>query len=162
MSFEERRTWIEAVVTLLVPGWYFVAVLSQAATTPVAEIEYQWALGLSVVLVILTVVVGVIVGTVAAHVGGEVAAARAGVSRDREATAAMAAAIERTDERDVAIGRFAGQFGFAVLGIGVLVPLGLAMAEREPFWIANALYAALVLASLASSAVKLVAYRRGF
>ena len=43
---------------LLVPGWYFVTVLSQAATTPVADIENQWSLGLSVVLVILTVIVG--------------------------------------------------------------------------------------------------------
>ena len=43
-----------------------------------------------------------------------------------------------------------------------IVPLDLAMAEIEQFWIANALYLAFVLAALASSIVKIVAYRRGF
>ena len=40
--------------------------------------------------------------------------------------------------------------------------LGLAMLEYEYFWIANTLYLSLVAAGLVSSAVKLVAYRRGF
>jgi hypothetical protein len=162
MSFEERRTWIEAVVTALVPAWYFASVLPQASTTPVADIEYQWSLGLSVIVLIVLVVGGIIVTNIAVLVGNEVAIARArGEDVDRESSEAMAQTLDRSDERDVAIGRFGGQVGFAVLGIAALVPLGLAMAEQEQFWIANALFAALVLSSLAFSVTKLVAYRRG-
>lgn len=159
MTFDERRTWIEAVVTVLVPAWYFLGVLPQASTTPVAEIEYQWLLGVSVVIAIATIIGGTIAATIAAFIANEVAGARRNAGQLE--TAAAAAAIDRSDERDSAIGRTGAQVGGVVLGLAVLVPLGLAMAEREHFWIANNLYAALVLSSLASSAAKLVAYRRG-
>jgi hypothetical protein len=41
------------------------------------------------------------------------------------------------------------------------VPFGLAMAKADPFWIANAMYAAFVVWALASTLVRLVAYRLG-
>jgi hypothetical protein len=162
MAFEERRTWIEALVTVIVPGWYFASVLPQASTTPVAAIQYQWPLGVSVAVLIATIVGGIIATNIAALVAGEISAARdRGDAARSEATDAALRTLDRSDERDATIGRIGAQVGGTVLGIAVLVPLGLAMAEREQFWIANALYAALVLSSLASSAVKLVAYRRG-
>jgi hypothetical protein len=160
MTFEERRTWIEAVVTVLVPGWYFLSVLPETSRTPVAEIDYQWLLGVSVVVLVATIIGGVIATNIAALVANEVAGARGDATHLE--TSAAAAALDRSDERDAAIGRIGAQGGGALLGLAVLVPLGLAMAEREHFWIANSLYAALVLSSLASAAVKLVAYRRGF
>jgi hypothetical protein len=160
MTFEERRTWIEAVVTVLVPGWYFLSVLPETSRTPVAEIDYQWLLGVSVVVLVATIIGGVIATNIAALVANEVAGARGDATHLE--TSAAAAALDRSDERDAAIGRIGAQAAGAVLGLAVLVPLGLAMAEREHFWIANSLYAALVLSSLASAAVKLVAYRRGF
>jgi hypothetical protein len=160
MTFEERRTWIEAVVTVLVPGWYFLSVLPETSRTPVAEIDYQWLLGVSVVVLVATIIGGVIATNIAALVANEVAGARGDATHLE--TSAAAAALDRSDERDAAIGRIGAQAGGALLGLAVLVPLGLAMAEREHFWIANSLYAALVLSSLASAAVKLVAYRRGF
>jgi hypothetical protein len=159
MTFEERRTWIEAVVTVLVPGWYFLTVLPKAWATPVGDIDYQWLLGVSVVVLVATIIGGIIATNVAALVANEVAGAR-GDSAHIE-TSVAEAALDRSDERDAAIGRIGAQVGGAVLGLAVLVPLGLAMAEREHFWIANSLYAALVISSLASSIVKLVAYRRG-
>jgi hypothetical protein len=160
MTFDERRTWIEAVVTAVVTGWYFLSVLPQASSTPVADIEYQWLLGISVVVVIATTIGGIIATNIVALVANEVAGAR-GDATHLETSAAMAA-LDRSDERDAAIGRFGAQVGGAVLALAALVPLALAMAEREQFWIANSLYAALVLSSLVASAVKLVAYRRGF
>jgi hypothetical protein len=160
MTFEERRTWIEAVVTVLVPGWYFLSVLPETSRTPVAEIDYQWLLGVSVVVLVATIIGGVIATNIAALVANEVAGARGDATHLE--TSAAAAALDRSDERDAAIGRIGAQAGGALLGLAVLVPLGLAMAEREHFWIANSLYAGLVLSSLASAAVKLVAYRRGF
>ena len=159
MAFEERRTWIEAVVTVLVPGWYFATIVPQAATKPVGTIEYQWLLGVSVIVLVATIIGGIIATNIAALVANEVAGARG--DADHLETSAAMAALDRSDERDAGIGRLGGRIGGIVLGIAVLVPLGLAMAEREPFWIANSLYAALVLSSLASSATKLVAYRRG-
>jgi hypothetical protein len=160
MTFDERRTWIEAVVTAVVPGLYFLSVLPKASNTPIAEIEYQWLLGVSVVVSIATIIGGIIVTNIAALVANEVAGERGDPTHLE--TSAAAAALDRSDERDAAIGRIGAQVGGVVLGLAVLVPLGLAMAESEYFWIANSLYAALVLSSLASSVVKLVAYRRGF
>ena len=161
MSFDERRTWIEAVVAVLVPGWYFVIVLGEASGTPVADIEYQWLLGVSVVVLIVTIIGGIVATNVAVLVAKEVASARDRSDAPDVDTTTAASTLDRSDERDAAIGRIGAQVGGVVLGIAVLVPLGLAMAEREHFWIANSLYAALVLSSLATSAVKLVAYRRG-
>jgi hypothetical protein len=43
----------------------------------------------------------------------------------------------------------------------MLVPFGLAMAEFEYFWIANAIYLAFVVSALTASVVKIAAYRRG-
>jgi hypothetical protein len=161
MTFEERRTWIEAVVTVVVPSWYFLSVLPQASNTPVGEIDYQWLLGISVVVLIVTIIAGIIATSIAALIANEIGRARDPGGSDRVETAVMAADIDRSDERDVAIGRFGAQVGGIVLGLGVLLPLGLAMAATEQFWIANSLYAALVLSSLGTSAAKLVAYRRG-
>ena len=125
---------------------------------PVADIEYQLLLGLSVVVLALTIIGGIMATNVAALVANEVRR-----TRDQDVaveTSAAAATLDRSDERDAAIGSIGSRVGGVVLGLAVLVPLGLAMAEREHFWIANCLYAALVLSSLVSSATKLVAYRR--
>jgi hypothetical protein len=43
-----------------------------------------------------------------------------------------------------------------------LLPLGLAMAEVDFFWIANSIYLASIVSGVVSSVVKIVAYRRGF
>jgi len=68
---------------------------------------------------------------------------------------------DKSDERDKDIKRFGEYVGGIVLAIGMLVPFGLALAESESFWIANAMYLAFVLSALTSSVVKVVAYRRG-
>ncbi len=69
---------------------------------------------------------------------------------------------DKKDERDKNINRFGESIGYSVLGLLILLPLGLAMAEFEAFWIANAIYLAGALAATISSIVKIVAYRRGF
>ena len=139
MSFEEKSTWIHGVLSAGVSGVYFVNVLGQARNTAVTEIGYQWlmltAIGIAVVL------------SIVAHI-----------------LVAMASPKEanKSDERDTNINRYGEYVGGFVLAIGVLVPLGLAMAEFEHFWIANAIYLAFVLSALTASAVKIVAYRRSF
>jgi uncharacterized BrkB/YihY/UPF0761 family membrane protein len=69
---------------------------------------------------------------------------------------------DKSDERDTNINRFGEYIGSFVLYTGMLVALGLALAEFEQFWIANTIYSTFIAAALTTSAVKIVAYRRGF
>jgi hypothetical protein len=67
----------------------------------------------------------------------------------------------KKDERDKSIHRYGESVGFNVLSFMNLIPLGLAMAKFETFWIANAIFLGGVVAGVVSSIVKIVAYRRG-
>jgi len=121
MSFDEKSTWIMAVLAAVVPGAYLVAVLGQARNVAVL-----------------------------------------GQARNMPvAEIASPKEDDKRDERDTSQS-VRRKVGSDVLYVGVLVALGLAMARLEYFWIANAIYVAFVLSGLTSSAVKIVAYRRGF
>lgn len=139
MSSEEKRTWISAVVGFAVPVVYLAIVLSKVPGADVASIDY-------VVPMLTSIGVGIGAGIVLAIV--------AAMASPRDAG--------RTDERDREINRRGEYVGFYVMSIAAIVPLVLAMAEVEQFWIAHALYLAFVLAALASAMVKIVAYRRGW
>ena len=150
MTFEEKVTWVAAVVIAAVSAVYFWVVFSQLGEVPITEIAYQPALIVSVVAsIVLTIVASIVVASAAA-ISAEITGS--GSADD----------IGRTDERDATIGRRGELVGYYVSSVGVVIALGLTMIEYDYFWIANALYATFVLASLVSSAVKLVAYRRGF
>ena len=150
MSFEEKMTWVFTSVTTVVPAIYFATVLGRVGQVPVAEIAYQKpmliAIGAAIVLTII--------GAILAAIGTAVAAQVTGVGSVDE--------VDRKDERDVHIGRRGELVGYYVASAGMVGVLVLTMLRFEYFWIANALYLSFVLASLVSSAVKLVAYRRGF
>lgn len=139
MSSEERRSWIYVVVGVGVAAVYFVTVLSKVPGADVARIAYVRP---------MLVAIGAGIGL------GIVANIAAAIASPREAG--------RTDERDRQIHRLGEYVGFYVMSIAAIVPLALAMAEAAHFWIANALYLAFVLATLASSIAKIVLYRRGF
>jgi hypothetical protein len=139
MSFEEKGTWLYAVIGAVLPVVYFTTILRQLPTVPVAEIDYQgqllWVVGAAIVLSI----VGMIgIGILSPNDAG------------------------KADQRDKDVNRFGEYVGGIVLGVGMIVPFGLAMAEAQHFWIANAMYLAFVVGTLTGTAVKLVAYRRGF
>lgn len=139
MTFEEKGRWAYLIAVLAVSAVYLAGVLGQVGTRPVSEIEY--------VRPMITAYVVIIVATIAGYI---VAAASAPDQADKQ------------DERDRDINRYGEAVGFSVLGLMNLLPLGLAMAEFEPFWIAHAIFLAGVVASTVSSIVKIVAYRRGF
>lgn len=139
MSSEEKRTWISALVGVVVPVVYLAIILSKVPGTDVARIAY-------VVPMLTAIGVGIGAGIVLGIVAAVVSPRDAG----------------KTDERDREINRRGEYVGFYVMSIAAIVPLGLAMAEVAHFWIAHALYLAFVLAALASAAVKIVAYRRGW
>jgi hypothetical protein len=138
MSFEEKGTWVYLVVTVGTYGAYLAVILGRADGIPLAEVSYVstmlWTIGIAIGL----------------SIGGHIAVA---IAKPSEA--------DKKDVRDKDINRFGEYVGGIVLGIGMVVPFGMALAEVEHFWIANAMYAAFVLSALVSTPVKLVAYRRG-
>ena len=139
MSFEEKGTWLYAVIGSVLPVVYFATVLGQLPTVAVEAIDYQgqllWVVGAAIVLSI----VGMIgIGILSPSDAG------------------------KADQRDKEINRFGEYIGGVVLAVGMLVPFGLAMAEAPHFWIANAMYLVFVVGTLTGTFVKIVAYRRGF
>jgi uncharacterized membrane protein YozB (DUF420 family) len=138
MSSEEKSTWIVAAATVLVFGWYTIKILGDAATTAVSEIQYED---------LLVVMVGVFVALI---IVSEIV------------LAILTRKLDDSDERDRKIDRFGEYIGGYVLGTGLLVVLGLAMAETEYFWIAHASLGVLVIAELVTATTKIIVYRRGF
>lgn len=137
MSFQEKSTALMLGVVVVVYGWYFATIIGRLADTPVEQIDYQ---------PVMLVTVGALV--VLAIVGHVLIVMSPGYEGDR------------SDERDRLIDMRGEWIGGFVLATGALLGLFLAMAEYEPFWIANALLAGLVLSEMVSGVAKLMFYRR--
>ncbi len=139
MSFDEKGTWLYLVVNVVTSVAYLSIIAGRADGVPVTEVTYVptllWTIGIAIALSIL----------------GHIAIA---IAKPSEA--------DTRDVRDKEINRLGDYVGGIVLGVGMLLPFGLAMAEFDYFWIANARYLVFVLSALTGSVVKLVAYRRGF
>jgi hypothetical protein len=127
------------VISLALPAIYFATIFGQLASVTVTEIDYQWPL--------LTAVGATIALTILGMIG-------IGIASPTEAG--------RADQRDKEINRLGQYVGGTALGIGMVLPFGLAMAEAPHFWIANAMYLVFALAGLIGAVVKLALYRRGF
>jgi len=147
MSSEERGQWVYLVAFVVTYGAYVVITLGQLGHTAPADIDYVptmlWSIGIGVALAI--------VGRIAVEIVGRISAEIAGHDEGQEA-----------DVRDRDIGRFGEYFAGTVLGVGMVVPFVLTLAEFDYFWIANAMYLAFVVSAFVGAVVKLVAYRRGF
>lgn len=139
MSFKEKSAWIFAASLLVAYLAYVVVILAHARSTPIVEVAY----GVPLVCSLLGVVALTFVGSVAMA-----------LPEPKQ--------VDRNDERDTIISRYGDAVGHWVLSVAVLIPLGLAMGDSHRFWIANAIYLANVLSALSGTAVKLLAYRRGF
>jgi len=150
MPFEEKITWVNALVTVVVPIAYFAIVLGRLGETSAADIAYQKplliAIGASIVMTII--------GAILAGIGTGISAELRGRSASDD--------IDRKDERDKTISRRGDLIGYYVASAGMVGVLALTMLQYEYFWIANALYLSFVVATLVSSVVKLLAYHRGF
>ena len=146
MSYEEKGQWVYLVAIVLSFGAYVAVVVGQANGGPLTDVDYipvmLAAIGMGIALAI--------VGRIVVEIAGGIAAEMAGRDDSHDA-----------DVRDRDIGRFGEYFGGTVLGVGMVVPFVLTLAEFDYFWIANAMYLAFVLAAAVGAAVKLVAYRRG-
>ena len=147
MSNEEKGQWVYLVAFGVAYGAYFVITLGQLGQTAPADIDYVptmlWSIGIGIALAI--------VGRIVVEIVGQVSAQIAGHDDGHEA-----------DVRDRDIGRFGEYFAGTVLGVGMVVPFVLTLAEVDYVWIANAMYLAFGVAAAVGAVVKLVAYRRGF
>jgi hypothetical protein len=143
MSYEERGQWVYIVANVVTFGAYAAIVFGQVGRVPLTDIDYVptmlWAIGVAIALSI--------VGRILMEITGEI-----GSPGDSH----------QADVRDRDIGRLGESFSGTLLGVGMVVPFALALAEVDHFWIANTMYAAFALSALVGAAVKLVAYRRGF
>ena len=139
MSFEEKNTWVYALVTVVAFAVYLVIILRRAQGIPLAEVPYVgamlWTIG----------------GAIAASIAGRILIA---VAWPKDA--------DKKDERDKEIYRFGEYVGQSFVVIGALAALILAIAEADHFWIANAIYLAFFLSALLGSTARIFAYRRGF
>ena len=137
MSFKEKSTVVLLAVFVIVYGAYFAIVLTEAASTPAGQIEYQGLLvGMVIVLVILIAAGHIVIA----------------VASPEEA--------DLEDERDKLIELRGDRAGGIVVTIGALVGLALAMAEAEWFWIAQVLLAGIVVGEVLKFSLMLVTYRR--
>jgi hypothetical protein len=138
VSFEEKSTWVSAVLFLVVPIAYFAMVLPKLATTPVADIDYQVPMLAAIGLTILLSIAGVIIVS---------------ISAPREAG--------KADQRDKDVARFGEYVGGNVMAGLAVITLLLTLAEAAYFWIANSLYFAFSVGAIVGAIVKIVVYRRG-
>jgi hypothetical protein len=150
MPFEEKMTWVNGVVTIIVPAVYFALMIGRLQSTPAADIAYQTPL----IVAIVASVVLTIIGAIVVSIGASITATIQGREPEDE--------IDRKDERDKTISRHGDLVGFYVSSAGMVGVLVLTMLEADYFWIANTLYLSFVVAMVVSSVVKLVAYHRGF
>ena len=134
MVYHQRATWgslFGAAVTVII----YLLLVGDGSSWGAPML---WAVGAGIVgSILLTILWGIAVGM-----------------RDREAATA-------SDQRDRDISRFGGRTEHAVLiaaGIAVIV---LCATGAASFWIANAMFAGFVLATVAGSIARLVAYQRG-
>lgn len=139
VSYEERGAWVYLVAVVATFAGYAAVVLARADGGPLADVDYVapllWSIGISIAV------------TIAGRIAVEVV-------RPGEGTT--------TDVRDKEIALRGDRITGLVVGVGVILPLGLALAEADYFWIANAIYAISALGAVVGTAVTLVAYRRGF
>ncbi len=139
MSFKEKSAWITLVISAGVYFIYLSTIFSRAGTVPLAEVSYigtlLWTIGL------------VILASIWLHV-------MVAMHNPREA--------KINDQRDREIHRYGEYVGQWVVVAGAMAALLMSLVEIEHFWIANTVYLAFVLSSVIGSAIKIVAYRRGF
>jgi hypothetical protein len=142
MAYEERNIWASLIVGVIGVAIYTVIVLQQAASRPVAEIDWVpvmlWTIGGSIVVAILiSIVWGILAGM-----------------RDPDG-------VGKSDQRDRDIAHMSTRVGQAFLviaGLGVIVECAFTL---DWFWIANTMFYGFALSSIVGGVASVVAYRRG-
>lgn len=139
MSYEEKGVWVYMFSVIATATVYVILLLNQLDGARVTDIDFGpmilWSIGISIALnIVLRILVEIL--------------------RPSDSY--------KVDARDKAIARRAGYVNGMVVSIGMIVPLVLAVIDADNFWVANAIYAAFVIAAVVSSIVQIASYRRGF
>jgi len=139
MSYEEKSTVAYLLAVAGAYATYLAIIANRLQGSSVAEVSYAW--------VLLWTTLGSTIASTFLRTLLETA-------RPSE--------TRRRDVRDKEIYRF-GEYvsRWFVVG-GATAAFALAVAKADYFWIANVIYFGFVMWAIAGSAVKLVAYRRGF
>lgn len=137
MTHEEKRTWIRLVVSVAAYGAYVAIVLIGADGRPLPDVPYATTLLLTVAgAIVASIVIETAVGVVNPR-----------TSRER-------------DVRDREIARLGDHIGQSFVVIGAVAAMLMAMAEWEPFWIANVIYLCFALSATLGGVAKIIMYRR--
>lgn len=139
MSPEEKNTWVFLALAVVLPVIYGLNVLPELGSTPVAEIDYAGRLLTAIGAAIVIAIVANIVLSIFSGLKSQV-----------------------VDERDKSIAARSDLVGYWILSAGIIGVLFLVFARVDQFWIGNGIYAAFIISAVASTVIKLVAYRRGF
>lgn len=140
MTFEEKSTWVGAIVAVGGFVAYLSALLARADGSDISEVPFFDLLliyGIGIPIVVTIVVVIVI-------------------------TAIWHRDSQTADQRDKAIDRHGEYVAGILLAVLMIVPFGLAIADVDNFWIANSMYLAFMISAVIGGIVKIVVYRRGF
>ncbi|MBG0820127.1 hypothetical protein HS048_05175 [Planomonospora sp. ID91781] len=139
MTFEERNTWLYAILVPVTSLAYFGVVVPRLFERPASEVSWAvpmlWAVGATVV--------GTVVGSIVLAVA----------ARDAEAA---------SDVRDKEIERHGDRIAQAITAFGAAAVLALAMLEVDHFWIGNALFLIGAVGATWGSVAKIRAYRGAF
>ena len=140
MTFEERTTWVSAIVAVGGFIGYVSALMARAGGGDISEVPFvdlmlTYGIGIPIVVTIALVIV---------------------------VTAIWHRDSQTKDQRDKAIDRHGEYVAGILLAVLMIVPFGLALADVDQFWIAHAMYLAFFTSALVGAIVKIVVYRRGF
>jgi hypothetical protein len=138
MVTEEKRAWVQILVTVVGVGIYGALVLGRAGGTPLTEVSYAATM---LATIGVGIVVAIVLNTVAETLSVE--------------------GPTRPDERDRDVRRFGSHVGHAFVVVGGVAALALALAEADHFWIANVLYLCFAASAVVESVAKIAGYRRG-
>ena len=162
MTFQEKLTWVNSLVAVVVASWYAWVVAGRLGQVAVEEVAYQrpllFAVGAMIVLTIVGAILMAIGSAIGSAVGGAIKAEISGAGTVEE----IDIDVDRSDERDAAFEARGDRVAYYVSSVFMVGVLALAMLERPHFWIANAVFATFVVATLVGNVAKLAAYRRGF
>lgn len=137
MTFSEKSAITMTAILVVVFSGYFALVLGVLAEKPERDLAYTGLLvGVAVVVTILAAASHVLLALM------------------------FRSQVNAYDERDQLVGLRSERVAGYVLAAGVCTGIGLAMAQVDAFWIAQALIASFVVAEVLEGIVKVVLYRR--
>jgi len=149
MGMDERAAWVQIFAFAITTIAYLAVVTPRVANDPIDEVEWVvpmlWALGLSIL--------SVIVGSIIAGIGGAIGLTMRGLDVDTELS---------SDSRDKDIARHARLRTYWATPVVALGALILAMLDVDTFWIGTFVFVISSIGAIADAVVRIRAYRRGF